>query len=372
MTISSDPSLLEDPSPSVRYYLHKVQAMASGLLGVTLPPKWRYPDKMHLRFRRQDSSPQEIAEHYSQKSAPRDLVLFVHGSMADDDCWQMTQFNMTRAWEEDFGIFPVHVRYDTGRHISENGLDLASLLEELFQEIGQKCGRWHIVAHSMGGLVTRSALYQAEKAGMGFVHCIDKVFLIATPNRGAPLEKGVQLARLILRARPFLPSRFVGLGLNMLFKNIPVGKQGSLAPIGYLTDFFVRKVPDFYLGLAAMMLDMRSEGIRDLRHGYMLRQEWEKEEALGGLKPHKMPVSPLGWVRYYALAGVISSKQASGPSVFRTDGMVSTASVANTGTHDELRFIENNRYRELLGVSHFVMPFHKEVYRVLSEWFKED
>ena len=353
-------------------YLNKLRAMASGLIGVTLPERWRYPYTMSLRCRGEDASPQDIAADYCQHPVRRDLMLFVHGSMADDDCWQATRFNMTRAWEEDFGIFPVHVRYDTGRHISESGLQLASLLEGLFLAINKPARRWHIVAHSMGGLVTRSALYQAEKACMGFISCIDRVFLLATPNRGAPLEKGVQTAQLVLQARSLLPSRFVGLGLKTLFRNIPIGEGGSLAPIGHLADLFVRQVPNFYLALASTILDMRSDGIRDLRHGYMLREEWEKAEAWGGLKAHKAAVPPLSTARYYAVAGALSKKEALAPSALRTDGMISTASAANTGKDDELRFIENNRYRELPGVSHFVMPFHREVYQALSAWFRED
>ena len=350
-------------------------AAASGLLGNSLPKDLRFPEKMTFRFRGRDATPEEVAHHCRRESQGRDVVFFVHGLMADDSCWRFTSFDMTGAWERDFGIFPVHLCYNTGLHVSENGLQFAGLLEALFHcpEARTLPGKWHFVAHSMGGLVTRSALYQAEKAGMGFTSRVDRVFLLAAPNRGAPLEKGVQAARLALQAAPYLPFRYTGLGLRKLLGMIPVGEQGAtLAPVGLTADFFVRQVPTFYLKLAGRILDLRSDGIADLRHGYMLREEWENRESWGGLKANKAPVPPLAHARYYAVAGGISKKKANGPSPLRLDGMISTASAANLGPGDELRFLENNRYWELPGVLHFVMPFNPEVYGVLAQWFAQD
>jgi len=348
-------------------------ASVGGLLGSRLPENLRFPEKMTFRFRGRDVSPGEVAQHCRQHPPGRDTVFFLHGLMADDSCWSFSSFDMTRAWEQDFGVFPVHLCYNTGLHVSDNGLELAGLLEAFAREIHPLSGRWHFVTHSMGGLVTRSALYQAEKAGMAFTGRVDKVFLLATPNRGAPLEKGVQAARLVLQAAPYLPFRYAGLGLKKILGMIPAGREGAtLAPVGWTADFFIRQVPTFTLKLAARILDLRSDGIVDLRHGYLLREEWEGGESWGGLKSRKLPVPPLAHARYYAVAGCISKKEASGPSPLRIDGMVSTASAANQGPEDELRFVENNRYCELPGVFHFVMPFSPEVYRVLARWFAED
>jgi hypothetical protein len=101
----------------------------------------------------------------------------------------------------------------------------------------------------------------------------------------------------------------------------------------------------------------------------MLREEWEREKSWGGLRPQKAPVPPLSGARYFALAGSLSKKTAAAPSLYRTDGMVSTASAANAGHGDELHLVEDGRYRELPGVSHFVMPFSREVFVVLADWF---
>ena len=352
--------------------LRIAQTWATGLGGGTIPREWRTPKQMELRHHGELRTPGEIAEIVRRDPDVGDILFFIHGLMYDDTCWQAPDFNMTEAFEDEYGVFPVHIRYDTGRHISDNGLDLANLLEALFQSIEDACGRWHIVAHSMGGLVARSALHQAEKAGMGFTKKVDKVFLLAVPHRGAPLEKAVQLVRLALKAAPYLPFRYTGLGLKRLFQSIPVGEKETLAPVGEVVDFFVRRVPTLAIKLAAGILDLRSEGILDLRHGTMLREEWEQAEVLGGMMSHKVPVPPLPGARYYALTGSLSEKSNGAPSPFVNDGMVSTASAANIGRDDEFCFLENDRYRHLPGVNHFGMALNPDVYRVLAEWFQDE
>jgi triacylglycerol lipase len=350
--------------------LDLIRAGTSGLLGGTLPEELRYPEKMQFRYRGAEVSPGELARIYQEQGDRNDIIFFVHGLMYDDTCWSAPRFNMTAAFEEDFGIFPVHVLYDTGRHISDNGLSFSLLLDELFRGIRDFPGRAHVVAHSMGGLVSRSALHQARISELGFITFVDRVFLLAAPHRGAPLEKGVQALQLVLEAAPHT-LRFTAKGLRILFENLRVGDRASLAPIGDLTDFYVDTLPSFYIKLASQILPLRSDGILDLRHGYMLREEWEKTAAWGGLRPQKVPMPPLPGARYYALAGSLSDNPSQAPSVRVTDGMVSSASAANAGEGDELRFLENGRYRLLPGLNHFVMPMDAEVYQVLSGWFSD-
>jgi len=350
--------------------LNLVRAGASGLLGETLPPELRYPGAMQLRYGGRRVAPEALAGLYRREGGAADIVIFLHGLMYDDTCWTAPRFNMTEAFRRDFGVFPVHVRYDTGRHVSENGEELSRLLDDWHRALGPVAARWHFVAHSMGGLVARSALHQAWQAGRAFTGRVDRVVLLAAPHRGAPLEKGAQLLQLLLEAAPH-PLRLTARGLRILFENLRVGDRAPLAPVSDLTDFYVHTLPVFTLRIASRILPMRSDGIMDLRHGYLLREEWEGREAWGGMKPRKAAVPPLTGARYYALAGSLSRTPPTEPSARVLDGMVSTASAANRGEGDELRFLENGRYRLVPGVNHFVMPLSPEVYAVLSEWFSE-
>ena len=263
------------------------------------------------------------------------------------------------------------VNYNTGRHVSENGQSLALLLDQLLQEIPGFYRKLHIVAHSMGGLVARSALYQAEMSGMAFLTFVDKVFFLATPHRGAILEKGVQLSRILLQAAHLSSLSVHGPGSEETLPKHPRGGRKQPRTVGGNRRLFIRKVPTFYINLADRILDMRSDGIRDLSYGYLVREEWDRQEEQGGLKSHKIVVPPPPGVRCYAIAGCLLKKEATEHSLIRTDGMVSTASAANMGRDDELGFVENGRYRELPGVRHFVMPFNREVCDVLRTWMSE-
>ena len=232
---------------------------------------------MQLRLNGQDATPEDVARCYGLENPFSDIVLFIHGLMADDECWRIESFNMTEALTENLDIFPVHVSYNTGRHVSENGQELAHLLEKLLQEIPGFSRALHIVAHSMGGLVARSSLHQAENSGMAFLEFVDKVFFLATLTEGPSWKKVSTFPAFSCRLPPIFPFG-TRAGSEKLFENIPVGEGSSLAPVGEIADFFIRKVPTFYIKLADRILDMRSDGIRDLRYGYLVREEWDRKK----------------------------------------------------------------------------------------------
>ena len=97
------------------------------------------------------------------EAGPR-ACLFIHGLMGSERAWR---FGVGESGETvDYGPAlararaqtPLYLRYNTGRHISQNGRELAERLEEL-RRAWPKPGleELTIVAHSMGGLVRRSA-----------------------------------------------------------------------------------------------------------------------------------------------------------------------------------------------------------------------
>jgi len=77
--------------------------------------------------------------------------------------WNRQEHNHGMALENDFGLFPVYLHYNTGRHISENGREFANLLETFVKHLPWSI-ELIIIAHSMGGLVSRSACYYGKLA----------------------------------------------------------------------------------------------------------------------------------------------------------------------------------------------------------------
>jgi len=130
------------------------------------------------------------------------------------------------------GYTPVEVRYNTGRHISDNGRDLAESLEQLVAAWPVTVEELVVVGHSMGGLVLRSACHQAPGSGHRWVDLVRHAAYLGTPHRGAPLE---QLANLAVSA---------------------LGVAGESRPFAELAN-------------------VRSAGIKDLRFGYLLEEDWQ-------------------------------------------------------------------------------------------------
>jgi pimeloyl-ACP methyl ester carboxylesterase len=167
-------------------------------------------------------------------ATPR-VVIFVHGLMGTEVPWwwgggPSRECYGTRL-ARDLACSPVFIRYNTGRHISDNGCSLAELLAELLAAWPVEVEQIALVGHSMGGLVCRSACYQAAEQGAEWVQRVGHVVSLGTPHMGAPLAQGVHYASAALDVAP------------------------ETRPF-------------------ARFLRRRSGGIRDLRHGSLVDDDW--------------------------------------------------------------------------------------------------
>ncbi len=111
--------------------------------------------------------PQALREAFPSASAR--LVVFLHGLTESEASWC---FNSVRHYgrpdvsygtqlQQDLGLTPVFIRYNTGLHISDNGRLLAELLDRLVEAWPVPVDGLVLIGHSMGGLVARSALHQS-------------------------------------------------------------------------------------------------------------------------------------------------------------------------------------------------------------------
>jgi pimeloyl-ACP methyl ester carboxylesterase len=175
----------------------------------------------------------------------RKLALFVHGLGTTEWCWCLEALayhgDATATFgtllERDLGFTPIYLRYNTGRHVSENGRDLADLLERFAESyertLDAPVDEIALVGHSMGGLVVRSACHYASEAHHRWVERVRRVICLGTPHQGAPLEK---------------------------FGNVITGALGAIDLPGTL--------------VSARILEARSAGIKDLRHGSLVDDDW--------------------------------------------------------------------------------------------------
>lgn len=135
--------------------------------------------------------------------SPRGLLVLVHGLCMNDQQWLRDQHDHGRALQRDLGLQPVYLRYNSGRQVSDNGRDLARLLETKLAEHAQPIDRLVLLCHSMGGLVARSALHFGAQAGQRWPTLVSDLVFLGTPHHGAPLERAGHWIDLVLGATPY-------------------------------------------------------------------------------------------------------------------------------------------------------------------------
>ena len=248
------------------------------------------------------------------------LAVFVHGLGETDEAWKLggnRHVPYGHRMEIELGYTPIYVRYNTGRHISHNGRDLADLLERLVAEWPTPVHEVVLIGHSMGGLVARSAChYGAESASLAKVR---HVFTLGTPHRGAPLEQAANAA---------------GAALARLPETRPI----------------------------AWALNIRSAGIKDMRYGYLVDECWRDQDCDAFLRDTSREVPFLPTARHYFICATLSREADAVVGRIIGDLLVLQPSAwAQAARGERLRFpIEH--YHHLGGASHFDLLGHPAIY----------
>jgi len=234
---------------------------------------------MHLRRNGQALEPGVPALSSAFPRIPEKLVLLVHGLCVNDDRWNREGHDHGVALERDLGLTPVYLRYSSGRHVSTNGRELSRLLETFLASGPVPPPELTIVAHSMGGLVTRSALHAATQAGHSWPRSLRSVVFLGTPHHGSPLERGGNLVQAAMGVSPY---------------SLPFARLGKI----------------------------RSAGITDLRHGNLLDEDWEGDDRFAhrGDTRHPLPLTP--GIAWYAIAATTTEGPAHPGRRLAGDGLV--------------------------------------------------
>ena len=177
------------------------------------------------------------------------------------------------------GYTPVYVRYNTGRHVSVNGLELATQLEQLIARWPQPVEELSILVHSMGGLVTRSACELANMAGHQWPRTLKNIVFLGTPHHGAPLERAGNWVDVLLGSTPY--SR-------------PFGKLAQI----------------------------RSAGITDLRYGLLREEDWAGKDRFRRTPDARMPLPLPEGVNCFTVAATLAGKSSLLAERLLGDGLV--------------------------------------------------
>lgn len=102
----------------------------------------------------------------SISNASSKVVVFLHGLVADETVWLYPgdpHRSYASLLERDHGYTPLHLRYNSGLHISENAKRFSSLLEEFVTSYGAPMDELVLIGHSMGGLVLRAGAWYGAR-----------------------------------------------------------------------------------------------------------------------------------------------------------------------------------------------------------------
>lgn len=282
---------------------------------------------LRRRGRALDLSPAALADEVGRRS-PRLLVL-VHGLCLDDLQWQRGEHDHGAALARDLGWVPVYLNYNTGRHVSTNGQAFAQQLEALVAAWPQPLESMAILAHSMGGLVARSALHYATASQQAWPGRVDKMVFLGTPHHGAPLERGGHWIDVLLGVTPYTE---------------PLRRLGRA----------------------------RSAGITDLRHGSLLDEDWEGRNRFAHGADTRSPVPLPQRVACYALAAHLGKAAGELKERLLGDGLVPIASAL--GHHPDPRFaLDFPPQRQWIAseTSHLELLGSAAVYARIRDWLAD-
>ncbi|MDD4942198.1 alpha/beta hydrolase [Rhodoferax sp.] len=262
------------------------------------------------------------------------LLLVLHGLCMNDLQWttqhQGQVVNHAHTLAQALGYTPVFVRYNTGLHVSDNGQQLAAQLQRLVAQWPVPVTELTVLAHSMGGLVMRSAVHVADQAtkshGMGWRGLLKNIVFLGTPHHGAPLERLGNWVDVVLGSTPY--SR-------------PFAKLGQL----------------------------RSAGVTDLRYGLVQPSDWQGQDRILRQPDPRTPLPLPHNVACFTLAACAATQRGVLTERMLGDGLVPLHSAL--GQHPEpsrqLHFAPSHQ-AVLYRTNHMQLLSSPQVTKQLLRW----
>ncbi|MEG3048887.1 MAG: hypothetical protein RR792_01700 [Thermomonas sp.] len=239
------------------------------------------------------------------------LLVMVHGLCMNDLQWQQGGHHHGNRLADELGFEVIHLHYNSGLPIAANGCEFSRLLQQLADAWPVPIERIAILAHSMGGLVSRAAIATAQADGSPWLERLDTLACLGTPHLGAPLERAGDLLQTLL------------------------GISTHSAPFKALGG-------------------LRSAGIQDLRHGSL-------HAGHPALPAH---------VRDYVIAGSTQAAGARGSVRHpRGDGLVSVDSAFGEHRDPRRRLAIPDEHKLLVhATGHIALLGNAEVHARLRHW----
>jgi pimeloyl-ACP methyl ester carboxylesterase len=261
------------------------------------------------------------------------VMVLIHGLCMNDLQWHAHHKGKVvdhgLALAEALGYTPVYLRYNTGLHTSQNGHLLAAQLEQLVTHWPTPVQEITVVAHSMGGLLTRSAFHYAQQDALRWPGHLKKIVFLGTPHHGAPLERAGNWLDVILGSTP------------------------------YTKPF-------------AKLAQLRSAGITDLRYGHVLDEDWQGHDRFRRKRDSRTVIPLPQGVTCYTVAATTAAKRSAVADRLLGDGLVPLHSAL--GLHDDARrnlVFGKSAQWIAYRMNHMELLSRPEITQQLQQWLAE-
>lgn len=253
------------------------------------------------------------------------IALMVHGACMNDLQWNRKGHDHGAALARDLGYLPVYLHYNTGLHISKNGRELAHLIEGFIHQLPPPI-ELVIIAHSMGGLVSRSACHYAKIAGHSWLNRLMKIIFLGTPHHGAPLERAGNRIDTILEFCPY---------------SAPFSRLGKI----------------------------RSAGITDLRYGNIIDEDWKGRDRFKSSKDHRNAVPLPDGPHCYTIAATTGKDGSMIGDQLVGDGLVTLNSALGRHRNADLNLsFPETHQRIARDMNHMDLLNQQKVYETIKQW----
>lgn len=299
-------------SPSISRWQHHASAIASGFLGDWLESRNNaLAVPMTLLHEGREVDPRNPA--IDQASGT--ICLSIHGLMELESVWRLPgteeqSYGSVLSAKVPGGVTDLMLRYNTGRPIYRNGEDLAALLEVMVASWPVPVTRVILIGHSMGGLLIRSACHYGQVSGHRWANLLGDCVYIGSPHDGSWLARGAHAAAGLLN-----------------------------------------EMPRDYLRVAGEVIDLRSEGIRNLTRGEVLARGTEETPLIPG-------------VRHFVVCGLLARSRKNPVNALFGDALVHESSAQGR----ERSGWELAGVTTFPGVDHIRLAHHPDVAKQLEAW----
>jgi pimeloyl-ACP methyl ester carboxylesterase len=146
-----------------------------------------------LKYHNPVALPMVFYDHYGaiqQGELSGRVVIMVHGLCMNHLYWSTARYGGIgeKLLAQRAQNTMLYLNYNTGRRISANGRSFANSLQDLLNR-NPRISSIDLIGHSMGGLVSRSALFYGKQNMQSWIHVVENMVCIGSPHHGAALER---------------------------------------------------------------------------------------------------------------------------------------------------------------------------------------